>query len=390
MAATTNLTEEQQSSPADWRDFEHIGPGTLAGRFMRRFWHPVYLARDLVAGRAKPVKILGEDFTLYRGESGEVHAVAFRCAHRGTQLSTGWVEGDELRCFYHGWKYGPDGQCTEQPAEPEPFCNRIKIRSYPVQEYIGLIFAYLGEGEAPEFPRFPEFEGDGILENSSYVRMCNYFNQLESNMDEAHVAFVHRNSDFTTVGLNNDIPYITGEETDYGVVKYGHRKDQPVRVSHFFMPNALWIAGSGGAIGGTVSQNLAWRVPIDDFTHQSFNASYIPLTGEAADRYRQRQAERRTLLQGKPTSNEITAAILRGELHADDVADRPDVVNIQDNVAQGGQGIIADRIHEHLGATDVMIVTFRRIWEREMRALAEGRPLKEWKRTGELAATFGT
>src|SRR5205085_1732612 len=112
------------------------------------------------------------------------------------------------------------------------------------------------------------------------VRMCNYFNQLESNMDEVHVAFVHRASAFTDVGLNNDIPQITGNETEYGVVKYGHRTNQPVRASHFFWPNALLIAGSGGALGGVVSQNLAWRVPIDDVHHQSLNVSFIPVTGE--------------------------------------------------------------------------------------------------------------
>src|SRR5579871_4176273 len=144
-------------------DFLKTGPGTLAGRYMRLFWQPVHRAQDLPVGRARPIKIMSEDLTLYRGEGGDVHLLAFRCAHRGTQLSTGWVEGDELRCFYHGWKYGPDGQCTEQPAEPEPFCGRIKIRSYPTQEYLGLIFAYLGDDEAPPLPHYPDFEGGGVL-----------------------------------------------------------------------------------------------------------------------------------------------------------------------------------------------------------------------------------
>ena len=114
-----------RGSANDWTDFDHTGPGTLAGRYLRLFWQPVFIGTDLPAGRAKPIRIMSEDFTLYRGESGQAHCVAFRCAHRGTQLSTGWVEGDEIRCFYHGWKYDGTGQCTEQPAEPEPFCRRI-------------------------------------------------------------------------------------------------------------------------------------------------------------------------------------------------------------------------------------------------------------------------
>jgi 5,5'-dehydrodivanillate O-demethylase len=382
-----------------WTDFAHVGPGTLVGRYLRRFWHPVMLARDLKSGRALPVRLMGEDFTLYRGEGpgegvatsvgGNVHALAFRCAHRGTQLSTGWVEGDNLRCFYHGWMYDGAGQCVEQPAEPEPFCQRIRIRSYPVQEYLGLIFAYLGEGEPPPMLRFPEFEREGILENSSYTRMCNYFNQLESNMDEVHVAFVHRASAFTDTGLNQDIPMISGEETDYGVVKHGHRKGQPTRTSHFFWPNALMIAGSTGASNGTESQNIAWRVPIDDYHHKSFNVSWLPLSGAEAERYLARQAERRQALAGLPSAQEIADMVLRGEAHADDFRDRPDVVGIQDNVAQAGQGVIIDKSIEHLGRSDNMVIAFRHIWERELRALDEGRTLKEWRKTGPLFATYG-
>src|SRR4051812_39441077 len=105
------------------------GPGTLAGRYLRMFWQPVYRAQDLPPGRAVPIRVMGEDLTLYRGEAaagapplpnpstdsgqapsppggkGQAHLVAFRCAHRGTQLSVGWVEEDCIRCRYHGWMY---------------------------------------------------------------------------------------------------------------------------------------------------------------------------------------------------------------------------------------------------------------------------------------------
>ncbi len=387
VAQPSSPQERPGTADGEWLDVARIGPGALAGRYLRGFWQPVALASEIPVGRALPIEMVGEHFTLYRGQGGEVHAIDFRCAHRGTQLSTGWVEGDNLRCFYHGWVYGPDGQCVEQPAEPEPFCQRIHIGRYPVREYLGLIFAFLGEGEPPEFTRFPEMEGEGIVENSSYVRMCNYFNQLESNMDEVHVSFVHRASDFTDTGLNNDIPTITGEETEYGIVKYGHRRDQPVRVSHFFWPNSLLIALSAGPAG--ISQNLAWRVPIDDARHRSFNASFLPITGEAVERHRERQAARLKSLEGLPTSQEVTDAVLCGELHVDDLRARPDAVNVQDNVAQAGQGIIVDRSIEHLGRSDHMVAYFRRIWQRELRALQEGRPLKQWRKTGVTLATYG-
>lgn len=77
---------------SDYTDFAHTGPGTLAGRYLRSFWQPVYLARELQPGRAVPIRVMGEDFTLYRGEGGAPHVMAFRCAHRATQLSTGWED----------------------------------------------------------------------------------------------------------------------------------------------------------------------------------------------------------------------------------------------------------------------------------------------------------
>ncbi|TMA60560.1 MAG: Rieske 2Fe-2S domain-containing protein, partial [Deltaproteobacteria bacterium] len=103
----------------------------------------------------KPIKILGEEFTLYRGEGGKPHVVDFRCAHRQTQLSVGWVEDDCIRCRFHGWKYDSSGQCIEQPAEKESFAEKIRIRSCPTEEYLKLIFVYFGEGDPPPLPRYP-------------------------------------------------------------------------------------------------------------------------------------------------------------------------------------------------------------------------------------------
>lgn len=103
-----------------YKDFLHTGPDTLAGGYLRQFWHPVSRIEDIATGRAKPIKIMNENLTLYRGEGGKCHILAERCAHRMARLSLGWVEGEELRCAYHGWKYDSTGKCTEQPAEPRP------------------------------------------------------------------------------------------------------------------------------------------------------------------------------------------------------------------------------------------------------------------------------
>ena len=144
-------------------DLEPVGPETPGGRYLRLFWHPVMRAEDLPRGRAKPLEILGEKFTIYRGDGGAPHVTAFRCAHRGTQLSLGWVEGDTLRCRYHGWRFDQAGQCVEQPNEDRPFCEKVKIPTIPTREYAGLIFAYFGEGAPPPFRRYPDLDRPGVL-----------------------------------------------------------------------------------------------------------------------------------------------------------------------------------------------------------------------------------
>src|SRR5436309_2897761 len=154
-------------------DFARTGPGTLAGRFLRQTWQPVYRSEDLAPGVAKPIRIMSQDYTLYRGQSGAPYLLDARCAHRGTLLSTGWVEDDCIRCFYHGWRYDGAGQCVEQPAENESFASKVKIQSYPTQEYLGLVFAYLSDGEAPPFQRYPKLETEGVMEVGLYILKCN-------------------------------------------------------------------------------------------------------------------------------------------------------------------------------------------------------------------------
>jgi 5,5'-dehydrodivanillate O-demethylase len=382
----------------DYTDFAHTGPGTLAGRYMRLFWQPIALARDLQPGRAVPVRVMSEDFTLYRGEGGTPHLVDFRCAHRGTQLSTGWVEGDCIRCFYHGWKYDETGQCVEQPAEDDSFARKVRINSYPVQEYLGLIFAYLGDGSRadgelpPKLPRYPDFEDEGVLTPSTYVRDCNWFQNLENVVDEVHVAFTHRVSGFGNHGLYV-VPEVSAEVSEWGVTMYARRPGsdadgEQVRVTQLGMPNIANVAGSPTTDEGGWEDFIAWRVPIDDTVHRSFNVHMAHVKGEAAERYRQEAAKRRA---GRPKDPYYPLArqVMRGELAWEDVEQRPDIVGIQDYVSQVGQGIIADRESEHLGKSDVGIITLRRLWSRELRALAEGQPLTQWVRPKHLTPAPG-
>ena len=102
-------------------------------------------------GKAQALRVLGEDLTLYRGEGGRPYLIGGRCAHRCTVLHTGVIQGDQIRCMYHGWRYDGTGLCTDIPAEQQPRTRPIKIAGYPVHEYCGVVFAYLGEQPVPTF-----------------------------------------------------------------------------------------------------------------------------------------------------------------------------------------------------------------------------------------------
>jgi 5,5'-dehydrodivanillate O-demethylase len=386
-----------ESSSTDWTDLVHTGPGTLAGRYLRRFWQPVEVSQKLEPGRAKPIRIMSEDFTLYRGETGEAHLVAFRCAHRGTQLSTGWVEGDDLRCFYHGWKYSADGQCIEQPAEPEPFWNRIRIRSYPTQEYLGLIFVYFGEGaepprestsgrttgdgqiQPPEFPRYPVFdEFKGVrLTSCLGIWPCNFFNQIDN--DPIHPSFVHRQH-----GAKPPM-HVESREAEYGMDNDTHHPDGDVSGGYKYMPNIMHY--SAYPLPGTTErwQGLSWRVPVDDEHTISFNVRVIPAFGEVAKRY-----ESGGWGEGSTAQDGVEAArqVLRGERPQTDLETLPAGIALQaqDYVAQIGQGAIPNTSAWHLGREDSTVTLFRQLWQRELRALAEGRPLTQWKNAGQALA----
>jgi 5,5'-dehydrodivanillate O-demethylase len=371
---------EDYSASDDEMPYAYTGPGTLGGRYLRRFWQPVYLAADLPPGRAVPIRVMDENFTLYRGEGGTPHVLAFRCAHRGTQLSTGWVEGDCIRCFYHGWKYDHTGQCVEMPAEDPSFPPKVRIASYPAQEYLGLIFAYSGEeAPPPPLPRYPEFEAEGVLDGSTYTRACNYFNAIENSHDPVHLAFVHRDSAFTTSGLVG-VPHVWAEETAWGVAVHAQRPGGRVRTNHFCMPNIIRRTSPPRDPAETAwREAIAWRVPIDDTSYRSFNVDLIHVTGADAERIRAELAARRPAREWAAGEVPALAArILRGELRVQDFADHPNSVNIQDTVSQVGQGALPDRRRERLGRSDVAIILIRKIWRRELRALAEGRPLKPW------------
>lgn len=365
--------------------FVHTGPGTVAGRYLRTFWQPVYRAKDLAPGHTAAIRIMSEDFTLFRGDGGAPHLVASRCAHRGTRLSAGWVEDDCIRCCYHGWRYEASGQCVEQPGEDEAFAAKVRIRSYPVQEYLGHIFAYLGEGEPPPFRRYPDFEKPYVLEaGPPEVWPCNYFSRLEN--DASHVVWVHSESTRRLGVVNRPVPdRVVAEETDYGMSVAVHAAGVEGRYVHYIMPNLTLnrsrtrVEGSAQDAQTLWADRLFWHVPIDDESNASFVVDLVHLTGEAAEAYRLR---RRNAEEAPAAAlNAMGEEVISGRLRIQDVDPSLSTYKlfwVEDYRSIVGQGSIPDRSEERLGRIDSHVILMRRLWLRELEALEHGRPLKQW------------
>lgn len=370
-------------------DYVHTGLGSVAGRFLRMFWQPVYRSADLAIGRAAAVNVLGERFTLYRGESGQTHLVDFACAHRGTRLSTGWVEGECIRCLYHGWRYDADGQCVEQPDESTPFTQKVRLRSFPTREYLGLVFAFFGDGQPPAMRRFPPFEREGVLKvGPTEVWPCNFFSRCENTVDPVHVNWTHKETRerLKLGGVKQRIPN-SAEETAFGIRHTMRLSDgRVVSSGDFYMPNVSHIRPSGRVEGeridaDTISPDrLMFYVPVDDETSATFVIDHVPLVGAEAERYRERVQRDRETNAAKTT--ELAAAILAGTKTFNDVS--PELSSyysywVEDYVALVGQGGIPDRSRDRLGRTDLGVILLRKLWMRELTALATDGVLKAWE-----------
>lgn len=379
MASNRNKTKKPRVK-LSYKDLVSTGPGTLAGRYLRMFWHPIHRAEDLTAGEAKPIRIMGEDFTLYRGESGAPRLVDHRCPHRGAQLSAGWVEGDRIRCMYHGWLFDGSGQCLEQPGEDRPFAKKIRIRSHPTQEYLGLIFAYFGEREPPRMARYLHMEREGYLEVLPLqIWPCNFFQRTDNNGDTVHVSFVHRGG-YHGTGVRSGIPKFAKVESDWGTTSYATFPGGWTNVFQFVMPNAYAFRNPSPDPEFPWDDRMQWDVPVDDEHSLQFRIRLVPVTGEAAREYRERRAAQAA--KDRMSVTELGEAALSGRIRFQDMerhmCDQIALVHAQDYVAQVGQGPSANRSKEHLGRSDAGVILFRKIWERELRALKEGRRLNKW------------
>lgn len=356
------------------------GPNTLTGNLMRRYWVPALLANELPEADCPPVRItlLGERLVAFRDTDDRIALVQEFCAHRHASLFFGRNEEHGLRCPYHGWKYNVEGQCVDMPSEPETskYKERITIVAYPARILGDVIWAWMGDGDAPPLP---ELEWAHLASENRYiskrVQESNWLQALEGGIDSSHVSSLHRfnlaNDPMHSRGQGNK--YLAADQrpkfetaySDAGLLIAARRnateKEFYWRITQYILPWYTLIPPFGDHPLGA----HAW-VPIDDESCWVWNINFHPTRPLSND-------ERSAMDSGYGIHAECypgtyrTVANASNDYLVDRVAQRERRTfsgiygfGQQDSAIQESMGAIQDRSVEHLGTSDLGIMMARR------------------------------
>jgi len=161
-------------------------------------WFAVARSDEVEAGQVRPARYFGRDLALFRTASGEAMVVDAYCPHLGANLAMGGkVAGELLECPFHAWRFdGVSGRCVDVPySEAEPSA-KARVRSYPVVERFGLIFAWHHLGgaepyiEMPVMDEFDDEEWTDIVFHEFHLATCCQ-EMAENNADYVHFKYVH-------------------------------------------------------------------------------------------------------------------------------------------------------------------------------------------------------
>ncbi|MET4579439.1 Rieske 2Fe-2S domain-containing protein [Ottowia thiooxydans] len=365
-----------------------VGPGTPMGKTLRRYWHPVTrsarLERD---GAPLRIRLLGENFVVFRATDGRVGFFDEACPHRCASLALARNEGNGLRCLYHGWKFDVSGKTvdvpTEQPERREAFARKVPLKHYTVREAGGMVWVHIDkENPAPPFPAFEfvDLQDDQIDVRSGLIK-SNWLQLLESVLDSAHLSFLHSGVLFSrpvsespmSEGMRANFTATTSVSSPtFEILEkpYGFREGAVrdfgdgrrfAKIREFVAPYCSFLPGFPGK---PTRRKLVMSVPIDDETCTQWvlnyrtDAAFEP--GEIDDFWRYANPDPDNFL--NPTSGpddmwgQDRAAMKEG--HFSGFPNRHFFE--EDMIVQESMGSIVDRTREYLSQSDKTIIHVRR------------------------------
>jgi phthalate 4,5-dioxygenase oxygenase subunit len=368
------------------------------GQIMRRHWLPATLSEELAERDGAPlhIRLLGEDLVAFRDSEGRFGILDERCPHRGASLALGRNEDCGLRCLYHGWKVGVDGEIQEMASEPSAstFIEKVRHKAYPVHEAGGFVWVYMGpketmpEFEAPAFAPTPETKVSIVKIHVA----CNWAQILEGSIDSAHSSTLH-SSDMVPARVDaakatdsnwlrpstDRAPRLQVQPTSFGFRYAAIRRPINNAATHDYIRTTVFIAPVTVLIPPNNRYNVTTlHVPVDDtntmFHFIAWNDDGPGIDEEAWRKFNHAQVGIDLLPDWRSTRTR--ANNYRQDRQAMKLGNFTGISGIpnQDIAMWETLGPIVDRSRDRLGASDLAIVEFRRRMVEAAKAVAAGGP----------------
>jgi len=366
------------------------------GQLMRRHWTPVCLIEEVSEPDGTPVKarVFGEDLVVFRDTKGRVGVMDEYCPHRRVSLVFGRNEDCGLRCLYHGWKMDVEGNVLEMVSEPAAsgMAQKVKHLAYPVKEWGGFVWAYMGPKETQ-----PEFEppawaptADAKVTIAKALIPCNWAQILEGAIDSAHSSSLH-SSDMVparvggaeATGTNwlrpstDKAPRLQVERGSYGFRYAAIRRPIQNAAANDYIRSTVFVAPATALIPPNNLYNVAnINVPMDDT-----NTAFYFIAWGHPSQTPDTDSWRKFLGQQIGVDLDTNYAPLRNRGNSfwqdRDAMKAGNFTGItgfpnQDIAMWVTMGPIADRTHERLGASDMAVVEFRKQMLEAVRAFQAG------------------
>lgn len=239
---------------------------------LRNRWYLLGAAGE-VTTEPKAMRLLGEDLVLWRDGHGRLGLMRDSCPHRGARLSMGDVVDGDLRCWYHGWSFDTEGQCTAIPLQGGA-CSlqrRTTVETtYPTEEQAGFVWAWIGDDE-PSPLELPEELGDPdySMFTETVVWDTNWLLALENVADVLHAPYLHSKSLTLSRGSAEDRVRIVDKPFGFRAERAGQQgvnfdwveiATGPLLWMRLDIPYpSTWAAGPGPPL-----RILGFITPVDD------------------------------------------------------------------------------------------------------------------------------
>lgn len=155
-------------------------------------WFAIAFSHELEPGKVLSRTIAGRPLVVWRTESGKPVVQDAYCRHLGANIGVGgWVDGEEVTCPFHGWRYGTDGACTAIPYEKRVM--RVSLNTWEVREGGGVLMVWFDQaGNAPSW-EMPERDLEGYAVRTREWTVSSQPQEIcENAADGAHFQFVHK------------------------------------------------------------------------------------------------------------------------------------------------------------------------------------------------------